>query len=87
MCGGGGCLLDVCVSLVVRDFQGYADPEGGKGAGSGAPISSAATIESSSGGGGGTEEENVVLPLGENVLTNNLGIPIVVVCSKVKSHI
>ncbi|MGH0150751.1 UNVERIFIED_CONTAM: hypothetical protein FKN15_018487 [Acipenser sinensis] len=30
----------------------------------------------------GTEDEEVVLPLGENVLTHNLGIPVLVVCTK-----
>ena len=30
-----------------------------------------------------SEEEDVVLPLDPNVLTDNLGFPIVVVCTKV----
>ncbi|KAK1802136.1 hypothetical protein P4O66_021768 [Electrophorus voltai] len=30
----------------------------------------------------GTEDEGVLLPLGENVLTHNLGIPVLVVCTK-----
>ncbi|GAA6087373.1 cytoplasmic dynein 1 light intermediate chain 1 isoform X1 [Tachysurus ichikawai] len=30
------------------------------------------------------EEESVVLPLGDNTLTHNLGIPLVVVCTKVE---
>ncbi|XP_029514536.1 cytoplasmic dynein 1 light intermediate chain 1 isoform X2 [Oncorhynchus nerka] len=32
------------------------------------------------------EEENVLLPLGENTLTHNLGLPMVVVCTKVRTH-
>lgn len=31
----------------------------------------------------GSEEDDVVLPLDPNVLTDNLGFPIVVVCTKV----
>ena len=34
----------------------------------------------------GTEEEDAVLPLDPNVLTDNLGFPIVVVCTKVGNH-
>lgn len=34
----------------------------------------------------GTEEEDVVLPLDPNVLTDNLGFPIVVVCTKVGNY-
>ena len=32
------------------------------------------------------KEEDVVLPLGENVLSNNLGLPIIVVGTKVMSY-
>ena len=32
------------------------------------------------------EEENVLLPLGENTLTHNLGLPMVVVCTKVRTR-
>ena len=32
------------------------------------------------------EDEKVLLPLGENTFTNNLGIPIVVVVTKVSHH-
>lgn len=33
-----------------------------------------------------TESDKVQLPLGENTLTNNLGVPIVVVLTQVRCH-
>ncbi|XP_070616464.1 cytoplasmic dynein 1 light intermediate chain 2 isoform X2 [Erythrolamprus reginae] len=54
----------------VKIFQEYVEPEGGY---QGSPQRR---------GPSGQDEENIALPLGENVLTHNLGIPVVVVCTK-----
>lgn len=66
----------LCFVVVVKIFQEYVEPEGGY---QGSPQRR---------GPSGQDEENIALPLGENVLTHNLGIPVVVVCTKVslKSH-
>ena len=53
---------------VVQQFQEYVEPEEGVNP---APRR------------GGKDEEKVLLPLGETTLTNNLGIPLVVVLTKV----
>lgn len=57
---------------LVKEFQEYVEPEEGT---HGSPQRRAPVP--------GQEEEEVVLPLGENVLTHNLGIPVLVVCTKV----
>uniref|UniRef100_A0A6Q2Z2F5 Dynein light intermediate chain n=1 Tax=Esox lucius TaxID=8010 RepID=A0A6Q2Z2F5_ESOLU len=51
---------------LVRQFQEYVEPGG----------------EESASQRRSEEEENVLLPLGENTLTHNLGLPMVVVCTK-----
>lgn len=63
-------LNGVCLHLhaVVKQFQEYTEPGTGE---DGAPQRRS------------EEEENVLLPLGDNTLTHNLGIPVVVVCTKV----
>lgn len=66
------CSLALC--LVVRAFQEYVEPE------EGTPSSPQRRSAPAVG-----DDESVVLPLGENVFTNNLGIPILVVCTKVQS--
>ncbi|XP_008308164.1 cytoplasmic dynein 1 light intermediate chain 2 isoform X2 [Cynoglossus semilaevis] len=53
---------------IVKDFQEYSAPE------------DAATSPQRRAPTG--EEEAVVLPLGDNTLTNNLGIPVLIVCTK-----
>lgn len=57
----------------MKEFQDYVEPEEGcQGSPQRrGPLSS------------GPDEENVALPLGDNVLTHNLGIPVLVVCTKV----
>uniref|UniRef100_A0A3B3QN42 Dynein light intermediate chain n=1 Tax=Paramormyrops kingsleyae TaxID=1676925 RepID=A0A3B3QN42_9TELE len=55
---------------LVKDFQEYTGPEE-------APLGSPQRRIPSSG-----TDETVVLPLGENVLTHNLGVPVLVVCTK-----
>ncbi|CAL8350784.1 unnamed protein product [Merluccius merluccius] len=55
---------------MVRAFQDYAEPE---------DVSQASPQRRAPAGGDG---EDVVLPLGENTLTHNLGIPVLIVCSK-----
>nr|XP_020670041.1 cytoplasmic dynein 1 light intermediate chain 2 [Pogona vitticeps] len=54
----------------VKAFQEYVEPEEGY---QGSPQRR---------GPPGQEDENVILPLGDNVLTHNLGIPVIVVCTK-----
>ena len=61
----------VCVCVVVKQFQEYTEPGGGE---DGTPQRRS------------EEEESVLLPLGDNTLTHNLGIPVVVVCTKVHTH-
>uniref|UniRef100_F6W0X2 Dynein light intermediate chain n=2 Tax=Equus TaxID=9789 RepID=F6W0X2_HORSE len=57
---------------VVKDFQDYIEPEEGC---QGSPQRRGPLTS-------GPDEENVALPLGDNVLTHNLGIPVLVVCTK-----
>lgn len=54
--------------VVVKQFQEYTEPGGGE---EGAPQRRT------------EDEESVLLPLGDSTLTHNLGIPVVVVCTKV----
>ena len=57
--------------LVMKAFQDYAEPE---------DVSQASPQRRAQ---PGSDGEDVVLPLGENTLTHNLGIPVLIVCSKV----
>ncbi|OCT82324.1 cytoplasmic dynein 1 light intermediate chain 2 [Xenopus laevis] len=57
---------------IIKDFQEYVEPEDAL---SGSPQRRGPTSS-------GTEDENIVLPLGDNILTHNLGIPVLVVCTK-----
>uniref|UniRef100_A0A8C9HA76 Dynein light intermediate chain n=1 Tax=Piliocolobus tephrosceles TaxID=591936 RepID=A0A8C9HA76_9PRIM len=57
---------------VVKDFQDYMEPEE---CCQGSPQRRGPLTS-------GSDEENVALPLGDNVLTHNLGIPVLVVCTK-----
>uniref|UniRef100_A0A7N5K424 Dynein light intermediate chain n=1 Tax=Ailuropoda melanoleuca TaxID=9646 RepID=A0A7N5K424_AILME len=56
----------------VKDFQDYVEPEEGC---QGSPQRRGPLTA-------GPDEENVALPLGDNMLTHNLGIPVLVVCTK-----
>uniref|UniRef100_A0A8C1F5J0 Dynein light intermediate chain n=1 Tax=Cyprinus carpio carpio TaxID=630221 RepID=A0A8C1F5J0_CYPCA len=56
---------------VVKAFQEYAEPE----------ESTPASPQRRAPAAGG-EDESVLLPLGDNVLTHNLGIPVLIVCTK-----
>ncbi|XP_059680795.1 cytoplasmic dynein 1 light intermediate chain 2 isoform X2 [Gavia stellata] len=56
---------------VIKEFQEYVEPEESY---QGSP--------QRRGPSSGQEDEHVSLPLGENVLTHNLGIPVLVVCTK-----
>lgn len=67
--------LSLLSSVVVKEFQEYTEPEE---ATQGSPQRRAPA--------GGAEDEEVVLPLGENVLTHNLGIPVLIICTKVSSN-
>ncbi|XP_032813631.2 cytoplasmic dynein 1 light intermediate chain 1-like isoform X1 [Petromyzon marinus] len=82
---------------LVREFQSYVEPEteessplrkSGSGALQASTPPSAALLSQGSGtspgGLSGDEEadECVVLPLGENTFTHNLGVPVIVVCTK-----
>ncbi|XP_006004093.1 cytoplasmic dynein 1 light intermediate chain 2 isoform X2 [Latimeria chalumnae] len=57
---------------LVKAFQEYVEPEEGS---QGSPQRRGPSVT-------GQDDENVILPLGENVLTHNLGIPVLVVCTK-----
>lgn len=59
--------------LVVKAFQEYTEPED-------ATPSSPQRRTAAAG-----EDEAVVLPLGDNTLTHNLGIPVLIVCTKVNN--
>ncbi|XP_055991948.1 cytoplasmic dynein 1 light intermediate chain 2 isoform X4 [Sorex fumeus] len=56
----------------MKDFQDYIEPEEGC---QGSPQRRGPLAS-------GPDEENVALPLGDSVLTHNLGIPVLVVCTK-----
>uniref|UniRef100_A0A8C2EWY4 Dynein light intermediate chain n=1 Tax=Cyprinus carpio TaxID=7962 RepID=A0A8C2EWY4_CYPCA len=58
-------------SKLVKAFQEYAEPE----------ESTPASPQRRAPAAGG-EDESVLLPLGDNVLTHNLGIPVLIVCTK-----
>lgn len=57
---------------MVKAFQEYAEPE------ESTPSSPQRRAPAAGG-----EDESVLLPLGDNVLTHNLGIPVLIVCTKV----
>lgn len=57
--------------VVVKQFQEYTEPGSGE---DGTPQRRS------------EDEESVLLPLGDGTLTHNLGIPVVVVCTKVYTH-
>uniref|UniRef100_A0A4X2KTD8 Dynein light intermediate chain n=1 Tax=Vombatus ursinus TaxID=29139 RepID=A0A4X2KTD8_VOMUR len=57
---------------VMKDFQEYVEPEEGY---QGSPQRRGPLASAQDG-------ENVTLPLGDNMLTHNLGIPVLVVCTK-----
>lgn len=59
-------------SAVVKAFQEYAEPE-----------EATPSSPQRRGPAAGGEDESVLLPLGDNVLTHNLGIPVLIVCTKV----
>ncbi|XP_045149842.1 cytoplasmic dynein 1 light intermediate chain 2 [Echinops telfairi] len=56
----------------MKDFQDYVEPEEGC---QGSPQRRGPLAS-------GPDEENVALPLGDSMLTHNLGIPVLVVCTK-----
>lgn len=60
--------------VVMKDFQDYIEPEEGC---QGSPQRRGPLTS-------GSDEDSVALPLGDNVLTHNLGIPVLVVCTKVR---
>lgn len=57
----------------MKDFQDYVEPEEGC---QGSPQRRGPLTS-------GPDEENVALPLGDSMLTHNLRIPVLVVCTKV----
>ncbi|XP_053556364.1 cytoplasmic dynein 1 light intermediate chain 2 [Bombina bombina] len=57
---------------IVKDFQEYVEPE----------EASSASPQRRGPAASGQEEENIILPLGDNILTHNLGISVLVVCTK-----
>ena len=65
---------------VVRQFQEYQEPEEGEDVKSPRRTTSNPTNIA---GSAASEEDKVLLPLGETTLTHNLGIPLLVVVTKV----
>ncbi|KAG8545064.1 hypothetical protein GDO81_021442 [Engystomops pustulosus] len=57
---------------VIKDFQEYVEPED----------TSLTSPQRRAPTSSGTEDENIILPLGDNILTHNLGVPVLVVCTK-----
>lgn len=73
-------LLSYFLQIVLRQFQGYVEPDEASAGASAQVRRVGANPQHAS----ATETvEDVVLPLGDNVLTENLGIPMVVVLTKV----
>lgn len=64
------CFMTLCGCLVVKQFQEYVEP--------GSDLESMPQRRNPE-----ADEESIVLPLGDNTLTHNLGIPVLVVCTKV----
>ena len=73
--------MECFLFAVVRFFQDYTEPEETQSSSQAPPRGDANPLHPAA---VATEDEKVVLPLGENVLTHNLGIPIVVVLTKVR---
>ena len=67
---------------MVRQFQEYQEPAEGDEPKS--PSRRTSSNPSGTGGVAASEEDKVLLPLGETTLTQNLGIPFVVVVTKVR---
>lgn len=61
---------------MIRQFQEYTEPDSDVTA---SPQRRNTTT-------GETDDDDVLLPLGDNTLTHNLGVPMLVVCTKVNSH-
>lgn len=61
----------LCKCAVVKQFQEYVEPGSGE---DGTPQRRS------------EDEESILLPLGDSTLTHNLGIPVVVVCTKVDTN-
>lgn len=61
----------VCLFAVVKQFQEYTEPGGSEDG------ALQRRVE---------DEESILLPLGDGTLTQNLGIPVVVVCTKVDTQ-
>ncbi|KAG8543771.1 hypothetical protein GDO81_023734 [Engystomops pustulosus] len=57
---------------IIKDFQEYVEPED----------TSLTSPQRRAPTSSGTEDENIILPLGDNILTHNLGVPVLVVCTK-----
>ena len=66
---------------MVRFAQDYTDPGEGQGSSQAPPRGYSNPLHPPA---SATDEDRVVLPLGEGVLTQNLGIPVVVVVTKVQ---
>lgn len=80
------CVVDIVflsyfLQTVLRQFQEYAEPDEASGGAATAPVRRVGANPQHASAAEAVEA--VVLPLGENVLTENLGIPMVVVLTKV----
>ena len=68
------CISFLPFFTVMKMFQSYVDPEL-QTVGSGGPAVTTG------------EGDDVVLPLDDNILSCNLGVPVVVVCAKVRGSV
>lgn len=64
----------ICFVLVVNKFREYREPDESDEKRPGTHSTPTATSK---------DEDSVLLPLGETILSNNLGLPIIVVATKV----
>ena len=76
-----------CLFSVIRFYQEYTEPDENSSASQTSLRRDVNPLHPRHSSTSVSEEDSVVLPLGENILCQNLGIPIVVVITKVTSII
>ena len=73
----------LCLFSVIRFYQEYTEPDENSSSSQTSLRRDANPLHPRHSSSSTSEDDNVVLPLGENILSQNLGIPIVVVITKV----
>ena len=73
----------ICLFSVIRFYQEYTEPDENSSSSQTSLRRDANPLHPRHSSSSTSEDDNVVLPLGENILSQNLGIPIVVVITKV----